>query len=698
MAYSSTETPQEVKQVSFQTIPNVLETPNLIQIQVNSYNWFLRTGMREIFDEVSPIEDFTGNLVLEFGDYSLGEPNYNVEECKDRDMTYAKPMKIQVRLITKEDGEIKEIKEQEIFMGDFPCMTEKGTFIVNGAERVIVSQLIRSPGTYFQSQIDQAGRILFTAQIIPNRGAWLEFETDGNGIIWCRIDKTRKIPVTVLLRALGYETDQDIQELVDEEVLIEPTLNKDSVKSQDEALVEIYRKLRPGDPPSVDSARTLLANLFFDPKRYDLARVGRYKINKKLGRRLECSQCGSLIEPGIVTCSECQAPIEYSTILDPQDIIDIVKYIIYLMRGDRETPEEPPLRYSVSVNEDDIDHLGNRRIRAVGELLQNQFRVGLLRLERVVKERMTVQDIETVTPQVLINIRPVVAAIKEFFGSHQLSQFMDQTNSLSELTHKRRLSAMGPGGLSRERAGFEVRDVHDSHYGRICPIETPEGPNIGLVVYLATYATVNDFGFIMTPYRIVENGMVTDKIRYLTADEEDRFIIAQANTILNEHNQIINDRVVARSKEETRMFRKEEINFMDVSPKQVVSVATALIPFLEHDDANRALMGANMQRQAVPLIKPEAPVVGTGMEHCSVKDSGALVVSKYSGEVTNVTAETILVRLLDKKTMEMVTLSEGNMMVCPICNHQWLKKNVDKKAAYITCPNCLCMRDKTGVY
>ena len=691
------------KTMSFQTITNVMDVPNLIQIQKDSFDWFLEEGMRETFNDISPVEDFTGNLVLEFMEHNLDPPPYSVEECRDRDMTYARPLKVKVRLITKENGEIKEVKEQEIFMGDFPYMTDKGTFIINGAERVIVSQLIRSPGVYFQEQRDPSGRQLFTAQIIPNRGAWLEFETDGNGVIGCRIDKTRKIPVTVLIRALGYETDADIEELFNDSKILEPTLAKDNVKSMDEALVEIYRKLRPGDPPSVESARNLLSSLFFDPKRYNLARVGRYKMNKKLGQMITCNSCGILNKPGKLVCDECGSVLEYDTTLNPYDIIQVVKYIIQLMKkgeSNREvfTEEDPPLYYSVPVLVDDIDHLGNRRVRAVGELLQNQFRVGLLRLERVVKERMTVQDIETVTPQVLINIRPVVAAMKEFFGSSQLSQFMDQTNSLAELTHKRRLSAMGPGGLSRERAGFEVRDVHYSHYGRICPIETPEGPNIGLVVYLATYAKVNDFGFVLTPFRKVEGGVVTDQVDFLTADEEDHFIVAQANTILDEHNYMINNRVICRHRDETRFFRREDVDYMDVSPKQMVSVATALIPFLEHDDANRALMGANMQRQAVPLIQPQAPIVGTGMEYRSAKDSGSLLVSKKSGIVSNVNAVEVVIKLFDKQFLENMKLSEGKQLICPICEHRWDKKKTDKKSGDIVCPRCKCYRNKDGVF
>ncbi len=688
----------DFKTLSFQTITNVMDVPHLIQVQKDSFDWFLEEGMRETFTDISPIEDFTGNLVLEFLEHNLDPPAYTVEECRDRDMTYSRPLKVKVRLITKEAGEIKEVKEQEIFMGDFPYMTDKGTFIINGAERVIVSQLIRSPGVYFQELADPSGRQLFTAQVIPNRGAWLEFETDGNGVIGCRIDKTRKIPVTVLIRALGYETDQDILELLGEEKVLEPTMAKDSVKSMDEALVEIYRKLRPGDPPSVESARNLLSSLFFDPKRYNLAKVGRYKINKKLGLMITCNSCGVLSKPGTLVCSECGSVLEYDTTLSSEDIVHVVKYIIGLMKGTKRTTEDPPLTYSIPIRVDDIDHLGNRRIRAVGELLQNQFRVGLLRLERVVKERMTVQDIETVTPQVLINIRPVVAAMKEFFGSSQLSQFMDQTNSLAELTHKRRLSAMGPGGLSRDRAGFEVRDVHYSHYGRICPIETPEGPNIGLVVYLATYARVNDFGFILTPFRKVEGGAVTNQVDFLTADEEDNFVVAQANTILDEHNYMINPRVVCRFKEETRYFRREEVDYMDVSPKQMVSVATALIPFLEHDDANRALMGANMQRQAVPLIKPEAPLVGTGMEYRSAKDSGSLLVSKRAGIVTGVNANEVIISLLDKKYLENLKLVDGKQFICPICDHKWEKKKAEKKTSDITCPNCKCYRNKNGVF
>lgn len=695
---NSFKDPNELKTISFQSIANVIDVPHLIQMQKDSFEWFLKDGMKEAFADISPIEDFTGNLVLEFHEHTLDPPVHTVEECRDRDMTYARPLKVRVMLITKQDGEIKEVKEQEIFMGDFPYMTDKGTFLINGAERVIVSQLIRSPGVYFQNNPDASGRPVFTGQIIPNRGAWLEFETDANDVLFCRIDKTRKIPVTVLIRALGHETDDDIKELFNDEPLLEKTLAKDTVKSQDEALVEIYRKLRPGDPPSVESARTLLTSLFFDSKRYNLAKVGRYKLNKKLGVKLTCQVCGALNHVGTINCCECKSEIEYNQTLTPDDIIYVIKYIFALMKNAQKTPEEPPLIYSVPVEVDDIDHLGNRRVRAVGELLQNQFRVGMLRLERVVKERMTVQDIETVTPQALINIRPVAAAMKEFFGSSQLSQFMDQTNSLAELTHKRRLSAMGPGGLSRERAGFEVRDVHYSHYGRICPIETPEGPNIGLVVYMATYSKVNEFGFILTPFRKVENGVVTNHVEYLAADEEDQYIVAQANTILDEHNYIINPKVVCRYKNETRMDRREDVHYMDVSPKQVVSIATALIPFLEHNDANRALMGANMQRQAVPLIDPEAPLVGTGMENRAAIDSGSLVVSKRSGVVAGVSAKEVVIKLLDKKDLETIKLIDGKNMICPICQHSWSKKEVDRKTPDIVCPECKTYRNKHGVF
>ncbi len=597
---------------TFAKISETLEVPNLIEIQRNSYQWFIQEGLREIFRDISPIKDFTGNLILEFVDYYLGEPKYSEDECKERDMTFAVPLRAKVRLINKETG---EVKEQEVFMGDFPLMTEKGTFIINGAERVVVSQLVRSPGAYYIENIDTSGTKIYTATLIPNRGAWLEFETDSSEIIYVRIDRTRKLPVTVLFRALGIGTDAQLLEVFENNVRIQNTLEKDNTDSEEEALIEIYKRLRPGEPPTVESARNLLEFLFFDSRRYDLGNVGRYKLNKKLGH-------------GVLT-QEVNGRQEYIRSLTRDDIVYAIKHLLALMGGE--------------VKPDDIDHLGNRRLRSVGELLQNQFRIGLARMERVVRERMTIQDVEAITPQVLINIRPVVASIKEFFGSSQLSQFMDQTNPLAELTHKRRLSALGPGGLSRERAGFEVRDVHTSHYGRICPIETPEGPNIGLIGSLSTYARTNEFGFIKTPYRKVdkEKGVVTGQIDYLTADEEDKYIIAQANEPLDETGRFIQKKVNARFADEVLSVSPDRVDYMDVSPKQMVSVATALIPFLEHDDANRALMGSNMQRQAVPLLRTEAPIVGTGMEWRSARDSGVVVLARNDGIVKKITAREI---------------------------------------------------------
>lgn len=622
---------------SYARIPEVLEIPNLIEVQKNSYRWFLEKGLRELFRDISPIQDFTGNLVLEFVDYSLGEPKYSEEESKERDVTYAAPLRVKVRLLNKETG---DVSESDVFMGDFPKMTEKGTFIINGAERVVVSQLVRSPGIYFSEQVDSSGKKLFGATIIPNRGAWLEFETDANDNIFVRIDRTRKLPVTVLVRALGralddnisYATNASILELFDYDEYIQSTLEKDNTESEAAALVEIYKRLRPGEPPTEESASTLLRSLFFDPKRYDLAYVGRYKINKKLGLNLPKDQ----------------------RILTREDIIGAIRYLLGLMRGEGQV--------------DDIDHLGNRRLRSVGELLQNQFRIGLSRMERVVRERMTIQDMEVVTPQVLINIRPVVAAIKEFFGSSQLSQFMDQTNPLSELTHKRRLSALGPGGLSRERAGFEVRDVHHSHYGRVCPIETPEGPNIGLIGSLSTYARINEYGFIETPYRRVdkEKGIVTNEIVYLAADEEDKYVIAQANTPLDEQGRFMTNRVNARHGKDVLVVTPDRVDYMDVSPKQLVSIATALIPFLEHDDANRALMGSNMQRQAVPLVRTEAPLVGTGIEYKAALDSGVTVVCREDGVVERVTANEIVIRNIhnQRDVYKLLKFNRSNQGTC----------------------------------
>ncbi|NPV30113.1 MAG: DNA-directed RNA polymerase subunit beta [Firmicutes bacterium] len=610
-------------------ISEVLEMPNLIEIQQQSYEWFLKVGLRELFRDVSPIQDFTGNLALEFIDYTLGEPKYTVEECKERDVTYAAPLRVKVRLTNRETG---EIKEQDVFMGDFPLMTEKGTFIINGAERVIVSQLVRSPGVYYHASSDAAGKKIYGATVIPNWGAWLELETDPHDAIYVRVDRTRKLPVTVLIRALGYSTNASILELYDDNESIKATLERDNTQSYEEALVEIYKRLRPGEPPTIDSARALLEGLFFDPRRYDLGYVGRYKLNKKL----------KLDVPRETRC------------LTREDIIKVVEYLLKLIKGEGQV--------------DDIDHLGNRRLRSVGELLQNQFRIGLARMERVVRERMTIQDVDTITPQALINIRPVVAAIKEFFGSSQLSQFMDQTNPLAELTHKRRLSALGPGGLSRERAGFEVRDVHHSHYGRMCPIETPEGPNIGLIGSLSTYARVNEYGFIETPYRKVdkERGVVTDEIVYLTADEEDEYIIAQANAPLDEEGRFATPRVNARRGHEIIVVPSSEVDYMDVSPKQVVSVAAALIPFLEHDDANRALMGANMQRQAVPLLRTEPPLVGTGIEHRVARDSGVIITAHHDGIVQSVTADKICIRRDDGivDTYTLTKFARSNQGTC----------------------------------
>ena len=656
---------------TFAKIPHVLEVPNLIELQKASFDWFKTEGLGEAFASISPIKDFTGNLILEFGEHSLGEPKYSIEECRERDMTYSAPLRVRVRLITAESGEIKGIPDQEIFMGDFPLMTDKGTFMINGAERVIVSQLVRSPGVYYSQDLDTNSRPTYNATIIPNRGAWIEFETDNGtkndeteGTIGVRIDKNRKIYVSTFIRALSrpdlglnWESDEAILALFNNSPLIQNSIDKDKdIKTREDALKEIYKKLRPGEPENAENAEKLLESLFFDEKRYDLAGVGRYKLQGKFHYRIVNPDIESRVKTPTVQINEYLGLDEPSIdvrCLSRADMIAVIRRLIKVGTG--------------IIAKDDIDHLGNRRVRSVGELLQNQFRVGLLRLERVVRERMTVQDIETVTPQALINIRPVVAAIKEFFGSSQLSQFMDQTNSLAELTHKRRLSALGPGGLSRERAGFEVRDVHHSHYGRICPIETPEGPNIGLIGSLATYARVNRFGFIETPYRVVEDGHVTDKIQYLTADREDEYIIAQANTPVDEKSgKIETDTVICRYAEEYIEEPALRVQLMDVSPKQIVSIATALIPFLEHDDANRALMGANMQRQAVPLLRPDAPIVGTGMEYRAAKDSGSLVVSDVAGTVTGVDAKAITITLANgtEKLFDLLKFVRSNAGTC----------------------------------
>ncbi len=722
--------------MSYSRIQEVVEMPNLIEVQKNSYQWFLDEGLREVFRDISPIMDYTGNLILDFVDYSLDDtPKYSVEECKERDTTYSAPLKAKVRLINKESG---EVKEQEIFMGDFPLMTDNGTFIINGAERVIVSQLVRSPGIYYSMKFDRVGKKLYSNTVIPNRGAWLEYETDSNDILSVRIDRTRKLPLTVLLRALGYGTDYEITQLLGEDERILATIQKDNAKTSDEGLLEIYKRLRPGEPPTVDSAKTLLNSLFFDPKRYDLAKFGRFKFNKKLS--LANMIIGQIAAENIVSVETGEVLVEAGELISREkaelvqnsgvnvvyvtvegksikvignstvdirafvefDVTDIgitekVQYnVLKEILDNNGGMDQIKKALSERINDlipkhitvddiissinyiinldygigtiDDIDHLGNRRLRSVGELLQNQFRIGLSRMERVVRERMTIQDIDIVTPQALINIRPVAASIKEFFGSSQLSQFMDQTNPLAELTHKRRLSALGPGGLSRERAGFEVRDVHHSHYGRMCPIETPEGPNIGLIGSLSTYARVNEYGFIETPYRVVdkENRRVTDQIVYLTADVEDPFIVAQATEPLDEEGRFISNKAIARYKHEILEFESNKVDYMDVSPKQMVSVATAMIPFLENDDANRALMGSNMQRQAVPLIKADSPIVGTGIEYTAARDSGVCVIAKNAGVVDKVSANEITIKTKNgqKDVYKLLKYMRSNQGTC----------------------------------
>lgn len=703
--------------MSYSRIDEVLDLPDLIEVQRSSNAWFLKEGLKEVFDDISPIQDYTGNLILEFVNYHIETVlKYSEEEARERDANYSAPLKVKARLINKETG---EVKEQEVFMGDLPLMTEKGTFIINGAERVVVSQLVRSPGVYFVEDIDKTGKRLYSSTLIPNRGAWLEYESDSNDVVYVRIDRTRKLPITTLLRALGIERNSEIIEILGETEQVLRTFEKDSTTTEEEGLVEIYKKLRPGEPATVDSARTLINNLFFDPKRYDLAKVGRYKFNKKLalynriyGKRaaediLDVSTGELFVAQGEMINRDVAIEIENSGInvvdilLDDDSRVrvmgnnfvsvhafdlpfsleshDLKEKIYYpLMKELIETYDDADelesavkerakdlspkhiipddiiasINYEFNLfsgigNTDDIDHLGNRRLRSVGELLQNQFRIGLSRMERVVKERMTIQDMDVATPQALINIRPVVASIKEFFGSSQLSQFMDQTNPLAELTHKRRMSALGPGGLSRDRAGIEVRDVHHSHYGRMCPIETPEGPNIGLITSLTTYARINEYGFLEAPYRRVKKGegKITGDIDYITADVEDEFIIAQSNEILNDNNEFINKRIVARGKSGVvDIFPSHEVDYMDVSPRQIVSVGTAMIPFLENDDANRALMGANMQRQAVPLLKAESPIIGTGIEYKAAKDSGVVAISKDSGIVEKVCSNEIIIR------------------------------------------------------
>ena len=699
---------------TFAKIGDSIEMPNLIKVQKDSYDWFVEEGLGEILRDISPIVDYSGNLILEFLDYYMEDKTkYTVEEAKERDATYSTRLHVKVRLINRETG---EIKEQEIYLGDFPLMTDSGTFIINGAERVVVSQLVRSPGCYYDSAYDKTGKKIYTSTVMPLRGAWIEYETDANDVFWARVDRTRKIPVTSLLRAIGIITDEQIRELFGEEAKIEASIQKDPIKTQDEALIEIYKKLRPGELPTVDAARNLFNGLFFDPRRYDLAKVGRYKFNKKLSlaSRIEGKvafedivdpETGEvLVEKDNVISEETAENIQNSGInvvdvkvddkkvriigngtvnihkyLPNVDVSDlhIKEYVNYeVLKSIVETTEEDKLHdtikermdelvpkhittediiasisYLLNLDHglgviDDIDHLGNRRIRCVGELLQNQFRIGLTRLERVVRERMTIQDLDVVTPQTLINTKPISSSIREFFGSSQLSQFMDQTNPLSELTHKRRISALGPGGLSRERAGFEVRDIHYTHYGRLCPIESPEGPNVGLISALSSFAMINEYGFVETPYRKVdhETGKVTDEVVYMSADEEDKYIIAQASEPLDAEGRFVNDRIKVRMREEITMVDKSRVDYVDVSPKQLVSVAAAMIPFVEHDDAKRSLMGANMQRQAVPLLMPESPIVGTGIEYRAARDSGITVVARNAGVVEKVTGDEIVVR------------------------------------------------------
>ena len=660
---------------SYARINEILAMPHLIDIQRKSYEWFVQKGLMEILHDISPIKDFAGNLELSFESFELGTPKYSVEECKERDESYSAPMNVKARLIFK-DKEKGEIKESSVFMGDFPLMTDTGTFVINGAERVIVSQLVRSPGVYYSVTMDPSGKKIYGTTVIPNRGAWIEYETDINDIISARVDRTRKVPATVLLRALGLSSNDEILACFGNHPALLATLEKDTTTNRDEAMLELYKKLRPGEPVILENAVQLIENTFFDSKRYDLANVGRYKLNKKLGWRNRLS--GTVLAEAIADEETGEIILPAGTKMTDENLDKIAESGIYNERGLRAVKiqnheEEMLLIFTTGIDEkmhtvtnedvfasfnyllnlmdghgtgDDIDHLGNRRVRCVGELLQNQFRIGLSRMERVVKERMTIQDNEVITPQALINIRPVVAAIKEFFGSSQLSQFMDQNNPLAELTHKRRLSALGPGGLSRERAGYEVRDVHNSHYGRMCPIETPEGPNIGLIGSLSTYAVINEYGFMETPYRVVdkENKRVTEEIRYMTADEEDKYIVAQANEPLDDDGYFLGERVTARAKDDVLSITPDKVDLMDVSPKQVVSIATALIPFLENDDANRALMGANMQRQAVPLLCTQAPIIGTGMEYKVAADSGVCVLAKRAGEVIRVVGNEIRVR------------------------------------------------------
>ena len=694
---------------NFSKIRNTYELKDLLEIQKKSYKWFIETGIKEVFEDLFPVENFSGTLSLEFGDYHFDEPRYSIKESKDRETTFSAPLRVEVRLFNRETG---EVKEQEIFMGDMPIMTDSGTFVINGAERVIVSQLVRSPSVYFNREIDKNGRELITSQIIPSRGTWLEFETDARDVLYVRIDRTRKVTLTTLLRAFGLSSDDDILNIFGEDDYLKNTISKDSTKNTDEALIEIYEKLRPGEPATLDSSKNQIITRFFDEFRYDLAKVGRYKFNRKLhvlDRLLDQTVAEDIIDENEVVISKGTkitktnidvlkkallsgfgiTDVKINQELDEYNKVQIVKIYdpsdkkkVISIIGNDQTIDVKRLTISdvyASVsyylnllhgvgNFDEIDHLGNRRIRQVGELLQNQFRIGVSRMERVIRERMTTQEMEEVTPKTLINIRPVTAAMKEFFGSSQLSQFMDQTNPIAELTNKRRLSALGPGGLSRDRAGVEVRDVNTSHYGRICPIESPEGPNIGLITSLASYAKIDEYGFIMTPYRKVVDCQITDEVCYLTADEELDYVISQSVVDTDETNKIISEHVNARFHGENILAKPEQVDYIDVSPQQVVSVTTSCIPFLEHDDATRALMGANMQRQAMPLIKTEAPYVGTGVEFIAAKDSGVEVVAKSDGVVEYVDAKKIVVKTMGGK--DTYKLANFELANSSICSHQ----------------------------
>ena len=718
MAYKIINCGDHRKRRSFSRIRNTYELKDLLEIQTKSYQWFVNVGIKEVFEDLFPVENFSGTLSLEFGDYHFDEPRYSIKECKDRETTFSAPLKVDVRLFNHETG---EVKEQEIFLGDMPIMTDSGTFVINGAERVIVSQLVRSPSVYFNYEIDKNGRALITSQIIPTRGTWLEFETDARDVLYVRIDRTRKVTLTTLLRAFGLSSDDDIRNMFGKNEYIENTILKDSTKNTDEALIEIYEKLRPGEPATLDSSKNQIITRFFDEFRYDLAKVGRYKFNRKLNildRLLNQTLAEDIKINGEVVVAkdtlitkevlETLRPIfkegyglkeaKINEELDSYNHIQEVKIYnpnkksekITIIGTDQEVEVKrltiPDVYASVSYylcllngigNFDEIDHLGNRRIRQVGELLQNQFRIGVSRMERVIRERMTTQDMEEVTPKTLINIRPVTAAMKEFFGSSQLSQFMDQINPISELTNKRRLSALGPGGLSRDRAGMEVRDVNPSHYGRICPIESPEGQNIGLITSLASYAKIDDYGFIMTPYRKVNNCKITDQVDYLTADEENDVIISQATVTTDDDNIMIDDQVAARFRGENILVKPEQVDYIDVSPQQVVAVTTSCIPFLEHDDATRALMGANMQRQSVPLLKAEAPLVGTGVEYIAARDSGAAILAKADGIVEYVDAQQIVVKNKGgKDTYYLANFEESNQDSC--YHHRPIVKVGDK--------------------